>query len=166
MVRVTRTVYIETTIPSFYVEVRPEPAMVARRESTQRWWREESPGYDLVISAFVLGELRRGEYPGKAEALQLVSELPLLEMAPEIEDIAAVYLGRGLMPQGEMGDAFHLAVASYYAIDFLLTWNCRHLANANKTRHLRVVNAELGLFVPVITTPDLLLSEEAKDEEG
>ncbi len=160
-----RSVYIETTIPSFYYEVRTEPMMIARRESTQRWWTEEGPRYELFASAFVLGELQQGDYPGKVAALRLVQEVPLLEIVPEIEQIAGVYVARRLMPQGDMGDAYHLAIASYYGIHFLLTWNCRHLANANKVAHLHVVNVELGLSVPVVTTPDLLLAE-TEDEEG
>jgi len=134
--------------------------MVARRESTRRWWAEESPNYDLVASAFVVGE-----FPGKSEAIALIQHLPLLEVVPEVEDIVQAYVGRKLMPQKDLGDAYHLAVASYYGVHFLLTWNCRHRANANKVPHLQVVNSELGLSVPVVTTPDLLL-QEADDEPG
>lgn len=164
--RMRRSVYIETTVPSFFVETRTEPWVLSRRESARRWWREEAPSYDLHVSAFVVGELRRGSYPGRDEALALVSTLPVLEIVPEVEEIAAVYAGRHLMPRGDMGDAFHLAAASYYGLDFLLTWNCRHLANANKTRHLQVVNTQMGLATPVITTPDLLLREEDADGPG
>ena len=139
--------------------------MVARCESTRRWWQEEAPHFDLAISAFVLGELRQGDYPGKLEALRLIEALPLLEIVSEIEQIARVYIRRSLMPQDDLGDAYHLAIASYYAVNFLLTWNCRHLANASKNQHLRVVNTELGLYVPIITTPDLLFHEEADDAQ-
>ena len=66
-----RTVYIETTVPSFFVETRTDPAAAVRREITRKWWEEEAPRYDLLVSAYVLGELRRGDYPGKAEALEL-----------------------------------------------------------------------------------------------
>lgn len=140
--------------------------MVARRESTRRWWQEEAPHYDLHVSALVLGELAQGDYPGRTEALRLVQSLRLLELVPEITEIANVYAQRHLMPEGDLGDAHHLAIASYYAMDFLLTWNCRHLANANKTSHLRLLNAELGLHVPIVTTPDLLLGEEVDNVQG
>ncbi len=160
-----RSVYIETTIPSFLYEVRDEPAMVARRESTRRWWDEERAVYDLFTSAIVLGELKAGDYPGKAGAIRAMEGIPLLEVVPEIEEIARVYVARRIMPASDFGDAFHLAVASYYGMQFLLTWNCRHLANANKVQHIRVVNAELGISVPVVTTPDLLLAEET-DGDG
>ena len=139
--------------------------MVARRESTRSWWEDEAPTYDLYISAFVLGELNAGNYPGKLEALDLVRSLPLLEIVPEIGEIAEVYMKRRLMPRDDMGDAYHLATASYYAVDFLLTWNCAHLANANKAKHIAVVNAELGLQVPVVTTPDMLIREALPHEE-
>ena len=140
--------------------------MVARRDSTRRWWDEERPSYDLYTSAFVLGELSEGEYPGKNEALGLLEGLTLLEVVPEVEDIAETYVRRHLMPRGDLGDAYHLAIASYYGVHFLLTRNCRHLANANKMQHLRVVNTELGLYVPIVTTPDLLLQEDANDVQG
>ena len=64
-----------------------------------------------------------------------------------------------VMPRDAQGDAAHLAFASFYKMDFLLTWNCAHLANANKARHISVVNGRLGLFVPVLTTPELLIPE-------
>jgi uncharacterized protein YjbI with pentapeptide repeats len=65
-----------------------------------------------------------------------------------------------LMPKGAAGDEFHLACASFHKIDYLLTWNCNHLANANKEKHIRVVNTKLGLFTPVIVTPIQLFKEE------
>ncbi len=161
-----RKVYIETTVPSFYAETRSEPAAVVRRETTRRWWREEAPRYDLFVSEFVLGELGRGSYPGKSEALELVRNVPVLEAVPEIETIVSVYLRRQLMPRGDKGDAAHLAIASHYAVDFLLTWNCRHLANVNKMEHLCEVNNDLGLYVPKIATPDQLFREEGEDVQG
>lgn len=163
MWRMKRTVYIETTIPSFYFEVRSDPSMIARRESTRRWWLEDRPSYDIVTSAITLAELQDGDYPGRLDAIALMAEIPLLEAVPEIDEIVGVYAARHLMPREDLADAYHLATASFYGADFLLTWNCRHLANANKVRHLRTVNAELGLVVPIVTTPDLLIKEMDDD---
>ncbi len=154
-----RTVYIETTIPSFYFEIRSEPAMVARRESTRRWWADDREFYEVVTSAITLAELQDGDYPGRQDAVELIAAIPLLEAVPEIDEIVGVYASRHLMPREDLADAYHLATASFYGADFLLTWNCRHLANANKVQHLRTVNAELGLVVPIVTTPDLLIKE-------
>jgi predicted nucleic acid-binding protein len=105
----------------------------------------------------VLEELGRGEYPSKADCLALVQNLPVLPIEPAIAEIVVAYLRHQLMPAVPTGDALHLALASYYKCDFLLTWNCRHLANANKFGHIRRVNTMLGLFVPALVTPLELL---------
>ncbi len=158
-----KTVYIETTIPSFYYEVRTEPEAVARRNWTRRWWDRESAKYDLVTSEAVLEELGGGEYPQKDEAIALLDSLPALSTSEEVPEIAAVYVAHKVMPKAPLGDAMHLAFASHYKCDFLLTWNCRHLANANKFERIREVNTRLGLFVPTLVTPLQMLGEEASD---
>lgn len=80
--------------------------------------------------------------------MRLVERLPLLEANREVLEVSLIDQERGLMPKPPSADALHLALASVYRMDFLLTWNCRHLANANKTRHLRVLNHRIGLAVP------------------
>ena len=80
----------------------------------------------------------------------------MLEVVAEVVDVAAVYQSRCVMPKAPVRDALHLAIASFYRIDYLLTWNCRHLANANKFRRIETVNAELGLAFPLLVTPDQL----------
>ena len=151
-------VYIETTIPSFYYEVRKSPDMIARRQWTRQWWHANSQEYELVTSIPVLEELELGNHPHKEEALTLLQELPLLPIEDEISQIVDSYIEHFVMPQNPKGDALHLALASYHHCRFLLTWNCVHLANANKFEHIRHVNTILGLFVPIITTPLELIS--------
>ena len=146
-------VYIETTIPSFYYEVRKEPEQVARRTWTRRWWDEQRHQYEVVTSEAVLDELEGGDYPSKEKALRLVDELPLLAVEPEIGEVVEAYIRHQLMPGDPYGDALHLALASYHKCDFLLTWNCRNLANANKFGHIRRINAMIGLYVPTLATP-------------
>jgi predicted nucleic acid-binding protein len=101
--------------------------------------------------------LSRGRFPGRNDALKLVSDLELLPIVEEIEEIVTVYVSHCLMPKDAVGDALHLAVASFYGCDYLLTWNCRHLANANKYRHMRRINAMLDLIMPSLVTPLELL---------
>jgi len=151
------TVYIETTIPSFYYEVRTEPDMVARRQWTRQWWDECRNLYSLVTSVAVLDELATGNYPNKDSALSLLDHLPLVAVVPSIVEIVETYIRYKVMPGDPTGDALHLALASYHKCDFLLTWNCNHLANANKFGHIRRVNVALGLFVPSLVTPLELL---------
>jgi len=153
-------VYIETTIPSFYFETRSDPEMIARRAWTVAWWSDQRPHYELVTSFPVLEELERGDHPHKQQALALLADLPLLPVEGEIYDIVDAYVQHHVMPRDPRGDALHLALASYHHCHFLLTWNCTHLANANKFEHIRHVNTLLGLFVPALTTPVELLHWE------
>lgn len=148
------TVYIETTIPSYYCDKRLElRADIAR---TRQWWDYEREQYECYISEAVLSELTEGDYPGRSECLKLVNSIAEIAITDEIEQIACAYQARQLMPRNPVRDALHLALASFYRMDFLLTWNCRHLANANKARHLRELNLQLGLSVPQLVTPHQL----------
>ncbi len=159
----TATVYVETSIPSFYHEVRIEPEMIARRQWTREWWRVARGRYDLVTSPAVVHELERGDYPSRSECLELIASLPLLAVEPAVMEIAEAYIARHVMPADPAGDALHLALASFHRCDFLVTWNCQHLANATKFGHIRRVNTLLGLYVPMLVTP-LELLEEHDDE--
>lgn len=152
--------YIETTIPSYYYEIRTEPESITKRERTKEWWDNHRQDYELVISPAVMLELERGNYPTKTETLTLVQDLLFLEINEVIEEIVVEYIAHKLMPRASEGDALHLALASYYRCQFLLTWNCKHLANANKYEHIRHINTLLGLFVPTITTPFELMYKE------
>jgi hypothetical protein len=152
-------IYIETTIPSFYYEVRTEPSMIARKEWTCEWWDFYSQNYNLYSSEAVIEELEKGAFPIKEQALSLIQTLPLLEINDAIADIVTIYIAQHVMPSDPAGDALHLAIASFYKCDFLLTWNCRHLANANKFGHIKRVNTKLDLFVPTLATPLELLGD-------
>lgn len=153
-----KSVYIETTIPSFYFELRTEPEMIAMRNWTVDWWDNSSHQYELVTSIPVIEELQRGSHPQKNETLKLISVLPILPIQDAIYEIVDTYIENHIMPKDPRGDALHLALASYHHCHFLLTWNCAHLANANKFEHIRHINTILALPVPTITTPFELLN--------
>ena len=112
----------------------------------------------------MLDELGGGDPARVMERLALVEELPLLAIDPAITVIVQTYIQHKVMPADPGGDALHLALASYHRCDFLVTWNCLHLANANKFGHIRRVNGMLGLFVPTLVTPLELLG--GSDEPG
>lgn len=156
--------YIETTIPSFYHEVRTSSDIVARKEWTRQWWDGAQESYELVTSPAVLDELAGGVPEWSEIRLALVRHLPLLPVDPAILEIVQTYIEYKLMPSDPGGDAMHLALASYHKCDFLVTWNCRHLANANKFGHIRRVNTMLGLFVPALVTPLEMLGDEDETE--
>jgi hypothetical protein len=148
-----QTVYIETSIFSFYHDARTSPAVVAMRQWTREWWDFHSDRHELFTSTAVLAELQTGEMPHKAEAFAMASRLRAIPIDDESSEIAEVYIKHRVMPAKPLGDALHLALTSLHRIDYLLTWNCKHSANANKFAHIRRVNAILGLPVPALVTP-------------
>jgi predicted nucleic acid-binding protein len=156
---------LDTTIPSYYYDQREELGIRYRRKITKDWWTNEKDSFDLYISELVLVELQRGNYPQKEKVVRLVKDISILPIVPEIEVIVREYLKNYLMPKFDMGDAFHLAYSSFFKIDYLLTWNCNHLANVNKKEHIGVINRKLKLFVPEIITPLQLFKETGDENE-
>jgi hypothetical protein len=153
-----KSVYIDTTIPSFLFDNREDIKFMIK--TTKEWWMKEHQKYKIFISSETIKELSIGEYPNKEEIIRFSLEIDVLPESEEIQQIVESYLLNNIMPKKGIGDAFLLAYTSYYKIDYLLTWNCKHLANANKKQHIRIVNNRLGLFVPEIITPLELFSEE------
>lgn len=127
--------------------------------SQKKWWEEERQHFDIWLSEATIAELSQGNYPNKDQIITCVSNIQILPPDDQIANIVQVYLENYLMPRGLTGDALHLAYASYYKIDFLLTWNCNHLANANKKQHIRIINTRMNLFTPEIVTPLELFTE-------
>lgn len=155
------SVYIETTIPSFYFETRSTPQEAAWRNTTRRWWDGHRTRYRVVTSEFVFRELELAPVKKRGLALDLLAGVEVLSAPAGLDRVIDAYIKNKLMPADGLGDAAHLAICSMHAIDFLLTWNCRHLANANKFWHLAAINRRLGLAIPTLVTPDLLVPEEA-----
>ena len=153
-------IYVETTIPSFYFDTRTSPEMVAMKLWTRRFWDEERDKFDLFTAAPVIDELRAAPSPKRELTLALIEELPVLEATDAVLDAIVFYLAKKLMPAGDSEDAAHLAFASVHGCEWLLTWNCAHLANARKFEHIRAVNELLGLRSPGLITPMQLLTDE------
>ena len=154
-------IYLETTVFSFYFNARPEPEMVARQNWTRRWLDAALLTSDeFVTSVAVETELTAGDFPFKSDMIELASRLPLLDINDAVIEAVEAYIANRVMPNNPGGDAFHLASASFHRCDFLVTWNCRHIANANKFGHIRRVNGILGLGNPALVTPLELLNEE------
>ncbi len=158
------TVYIETTIASFYYTARTDAESLARSNWTRKWWGIYSREFVMHSSPAVIAELERGTLEEeRVKRLALLDGVKMLTITSDVRRVARIYVDRLLMPRDAGGDALHLALASYYGIDVLLTWNCKHLANPNKFGHIDSVNSELGLPVPLLTTPLNYLSEENAD---
>ncbi len=130
--------------------------MVARREWTRAWWEQAKYRDELVTSVPVLDELRQGAFAAREECLRLLDSLQLVPVEHAVMDIVQAYIEHRLMPKDPVGDALHLALASHHRCDFLVTWNCKHLANANASVHGEKLRRTV--FVPGV---DLLRDKEA-----
>jgi hypothetical protein len=119
---------------------------------------------ELVIGLPVISELEETPSPKRDQVLALIAQLRILPYVPEIAEIVEVYFAHRLMPLEAQGDADHLALASFHKCDILVTWNCKHLANANKLGHIHRVNALLSLRTPALVTPLQLLETDDENE--
>ena len=155
-----RKVYIETSVIS-YLAALPSRDLIsaARQEISWEWWNSRRLEFEVFVSQVVLREASKGAPDAAERRMRLVAELPVLSLTSGAEDLAAAILRKGLLPGNAVDDALHLAMAAVHGMDFLLTWNCRHLANAELLRPLERWIAEHGLPVPVVCTPDELLEK-------
>lgn len=151
-------VYVETTIPSMLV-ARPSRDVVvaANQQVTIEWWETRRRHHELLVSAFVLDEAARGDSEAAAQRLGIVNRLKILVFTPDAESLAGAILSSRLIPPKAAPDAAHIAVAAVHGMDFLLTWNCRHIANAAIQERLRGLCRRFGYSLPVICTPQELM---------
>jgi hypothetical protein len=151
------TIYIETTIPSYLV-ARPssELRLAADQADTISWWEKCRQQYDLRISAIVLLEIRQGNQAMAELRENVLKEIPLLDPTPEAEAITESLL-KNVIPLSAAADAAHIAIAAAHAVDFLLTWNCKHINNPHTIRRIERCCLELGFRCPVVATPSELL---------
>ena len=159
-----KTVYIETSIPS-YLTARPSRDIraAAWQQITAQWWDEARTHYELFISELVLVEVSSGNPEAarrRLEVLQGIAELPIDQ---EVQALAGRLISQGGVPAGAEADALHIAVAAVHRMDYLLTWNFRHIDNAATKPLIRSICAEAGYTCPEICTPIELLPEGDND---
>ena len=154
-------IYIESTIPS-YVVARPARDLLqaARQQLTKDWWEVKRAGHELFISQVVLDEIAVGESAMAQLRLKSVRAIPLLRVTDDTKELARKILTSGLLPATADRDSTHIALASAYKMDILLSWNCRHIANATIQTRLRHLVESAGFELPAICTPNELMEDE------
>lgn len=157
----TDRVYIETTIVS-YLTARPSRDVViaGHQQVTQEWWDTRRSDYELCVSQLVLDEAGAGDPQAAQERLAVLQPMLVLETTPEALELAKELLQTGALPGKAAGDALHIAIAATKGVPYLLTWNCRHLANAVMRPMIEAACIAKGFKAPIICTPEELL--EAK----
>jgi len=158
---IMKSVFIETTIPSYLVaRISRDIVQAARQELTMEWWSAHRRRYKLFTSQIVLDEVGRGERDLAKKRVELLTAIPLLDIHDIVIRLAEDLVAKSVLPQKDADDALHIACAAAHRMDFLLTWNCRHIANPHNQRGIRACLAEQGFEMPVICTPEELIEDE------
>lgn len=152
--------YLETTIPS-YLTSRPSRDLViaAHQQLTREWWEQRRSAFHLHVSQLVLDEVGAGDPIAARERLETLRDVPLLDITAEVSEVASGILASGRIPRKAATDAAHIAIASVHGMDFLVTWNCAHIANAANAKALASICQEHGFECPVICTPAELMGQ-------
>lgn len=152
--------YIETTIPSYYVARTSLNLLQASRQaSTRMWWDGGCSGFDLFTSLEVIDEAGEGEEEMAGMRLALLNKTTRLEITDDVGSLATRLVASGLVPDKAASDAIHIAVASVHGMNYLVTWNFKHIANPFTRERLRTTIHESGFQMPVMCSPDELLQQ-------
>jgi predicted nucleic acid-binding protein len=149
---------LETTIPS-YLTSRPSRDLIiaGHQQITREWWEKQGNDFQLYISQLVVDEASAGDATAARERLNVLQEIPLLDITPEVAELAADLVASGKIPRKAATDAAHIAIAAVHGMDFLLTWNCVHIANAVNAKAIALICRFKGWECPVICTPEELM---------
>ncbi len=152
------TLYIETTIPS-YLKAKQSRDIIqtARQQITSEWWDNRLNDFDIYISQIVIDEAGEGDSVASAKRMEMIREFSLLEITEQVINLAEKIIIEKIIPEKAVRDALHIAVATFHEMSFLLSWNCKHIANAEIIKRLRKTVADEGFELPVICTPEELL---------
>ena len=152
------SVYIETTVIS-YLTARPSRDLIiaAHQQITVEWWTVARPQVGCFISPFVIDEASRGDAVYARKRLDEIVDFDVLQVNEGIEDLARQYFAALQIPEKAKIDAFHLAVAVWHKMDYVLSWNCKHMASGRVQKTLQEINAKSGSHTPIICTPEELM---------
>lgn len=152
------TVYVETSIVS-YLTARPSRDLIVagHQQITIEWWDSVRPQVDCFISPFVIEEASRGDQEAAQKRMAALMGFTILKVNDEVRNLAERYFEAIDLPGKARIDAFHLAIAVWHGTDYLLSWNCKHIASARVRKILAEINETLSIHTPVICTPEELM---------
>jgi len=157
---VSERVYIETSVIGYLTARSTKNLIVAGNiETTRDWWQNRRNYFVLYISQVVFDEVAKGDAEIALKRLEILNELPLVELNQAVRNLATQFLLRSNLPAKASDDAVHIAAATVHGLDYLLTWNCKHIANAQIQRKLAEISLDLGYELPIICTPYELLGD-------
>lgn len=155
-----KSVYVETSVIS-YLTARPSRDLLAaaHQQITREWWDNQRSRFEIFISPLVIEESKRGNHEAASNRITAIDGLQSLEVVEEAYLLASALLAEGAMPPTAQDDAAHIALAAVHDIDYLLTWNCRHIDNAETKPFVRALCALKGYKCPEICTPEELMGD-------
>ncbi|MBI4026391.1 MAG: type II toxin-antitoxin system VapC family toxin [Verrucomicrobia bacterium] len=154
------TLYLESTIPSYLTAWASRDLIIAgNQQVTREWWRKRKDDFAIYVSELVLLEIADGDPQAAAERLEAIKGFGILQVTKQVDEIVHDLLANKILPSKAVADAFHIALAAVHGTDYLLTWNCRHIANAEIHFHVREFLATIGWECPVICTPAELMGD-------
>jgi hypothetical protein len=155
------TVYIESSVISFYANRRSKDLIVAAYQKISAdWWEKELHKYQPFVSQFVIEEISRGDFRAAKNRMDAIKDFPLLDLPDETFDLAKRYLKEVQIPRKSQLDAFHISAAVINRMDYILSWNFHHIANVFVKEKIKKINNEIGVETPVICTPEELIKNE------
>ncbi|MCX7108727.1 MAG: type II toxin-antitoxin system VapC family toxin [Proteobacteria bacterium] len=154
------SVYIETSVFS-YLTARPSNDLraMANQSATSEWWETQRPNYSVFISDLVISEAGKGHPEAAQRRLDAIADLPLLQISPKVRVLAQALIENHVLPLKAEADAYHVAIAVVNGVDYLLTWNCTHIANAHTRPKIEATCRAYGYEPPIICTPPELTEE-------
>ena len=154
----SETVYIETSILGYLTARSTKNLIVAANiEITRDWWESRRSAFTLYTSEAVLEEVAQGDGTIATQRLEILRDFPLLALNQDVQSLAAQLLARSNLPPKARVDAIHIAAATVHGMDYLLTWNCKHIANAQIQGKLADISLDFGYVLPVLCTPNELM---------
>ncbi|MEW6366273.1 MAG: type II toxin-antitoxin system VapC family toxin [Acidobacteriota bacterium] len=152
--------YIETTVIS-YRAARPSRDLLvaAHQRITNEWWDSRREHHDLLISQLVVEEARDGDQQAASERAKLIEQVPMLETTSDVVTLAQALVDDHTIPSEFAAEAIHVAIAAVHGVDYLITWNLKHIANAVSRQRIVEACRRHGYGPPVICTPEELLEE-------
>lgn len=152
------SVYLETTLFSYLVSHPSRDLLVAaHQQTTHEWWSDRRQNFQCYVSQVVIDEVSAGDPEEAQKRLAIINAFPALEVPEAAESLTSAILASGVLSPRSVRDAAHIAVATVHDVGYLLTWNCKHLANAQIIRRISVVCNREGYNMPVICTPEELM---------
>jgi hypothetical protein len=159
------TVYIETTIPSYLTAIPSRDIFQLVRQSiTRQWWETKRQDYDIVTSDFTVTECKKGDPAAAERRTNCIRGIPLLRITDDIYSLSNSYMELLSIPNDSKIDTLHLAICVANQIDYLLTWNCKHLGPVTMQR-IQIYNDRRDLFVPILATPEAFFDEREFNHE-